>query len=525
MRNKKLQVWLPLLFSVVMILGMFYGYKLGDGQGFFSVKKQTSLQQALETIKTYYVDTVNTDSLQAGAIQKMMSELDPHSVYFPPVESKQALKDLEGRFEGIGIEYNIFDDTLNVVYVIPGGPSDVGGLRIGDKIIAVDNTPLTSKNLSPENIKEKVRGIVGSVAVLQVLRNGEIKTFKVTRGSFPVSSIDAAYMIDKNTGYIKLNKFTATSYEDFMKSLEDLQKQGLQKLIFDLRDNGGGYMEDAIEICDEFLDADKLIVYTQGMNSKKHEYRCRRPGLFEKGELVILIDELSASASEVVAGAVQDWCRGTIIGRRSFGKGLVQQQFELNDGSALRLTVARYYTPVGRSIQRPYDHGKKIYMDEISQRFLNGEVLYADSNKVHNGKTFQTVCGDSVYGGGGIMPSVFVPIDTFAFPLSINRFFMNGTVNSFVYHWYLKNKTAVDKYSSATEFAEHFTQADALWNDFVTYVSNPENLQSLSVLQKNILQNRIQANLARFKWRNLGYIQVANHNDLVVNAALKKLKP
>lgn len=526
MRNKKLQVWLPLLFSIVMIAGMYYGYKLGDGKGFFKRDKQTSLQEALNIIKTQYVDPVNADSLQAGAIQEMMSELDPHSVYFPPVELKEAIQELAGKFEGIGIEYNIFDDTLNVVYVIPDGPSDKAGLLIGDKIIAVDNITLTSKNLSIDEIREKVRGAIGSVAILQVLRNGETKNLKVTRGSIPVSPVDAAYMIDKTTGYIKLNKFTATSYEDFMKSLESLQKQGLQKLIFDLRGNGGGYMDEAIDIADEFLDADKLIVYTQGLNSKKKEYRCRRPGLFEKGELVILADELSASASEVVAGAMQDWDRATIIGRRTFGKGLVQQQYELSDGSALRLTIARYYTPVGRSIQRPYDKGKKIYMDEILDRYSNGEALYADSNKIVHGKEYKTVGGRIVYGEGGIMPDIFVPIDTFAFPASINRLFINGTVNSFVYQWYLKNKTLIDKYPSATEFAEHFSQAEEMWNDFVAYASkNSVSLQNISSAQKNILQNRVQANLARFRWRNYGYFQVINHNDLVVNAALKKLKP
>ncbi len=350
MGNKKLQVWLPLIFSIIMIIGMFLGYKLGNQNGgngsFFSGNKRSSLQEALDLIKMRYVDSVHIDSLQGKAIQEIMSELDPHSVYLPPVDLQEANEDLAGNFEGIGVEFNVFNDTVNFVYVIPNGPSDKAGLLIGDKLLKVNDSSLTGRVFTTDEIKKYIRGERDSKAVLQILRGNKQQTITVTRGTIPVLSIDAAYMIDKTTGYIKLNKFSNNSYEEFMQAMETLQKQGLQSLIFDLRGNGGGFMNEAVEMADEFLDGDKLIVYMQGVNSKRRDYRCKRPGLFEKGKLTILVDELSASASEVLAGALQDWCRATIIGRRTFGKGLVQEQYPLGDGSAIRLTVARYYTPL-----------------------------------------------------------------------------------------------------------------------------------------------------------------------------------
>ncbi|HMR93805.1 MAG TPA: S41 family peptidase, partial [Chitinophagaceae bacterium] len=327
------------------------------------------------------------------------------------------------------------------------------------------------------------------------------------------------------TGYIKLNKFTANSYEEFLAVLEELQKPGLKALIYDLRGNGGGYMNEAIDMADEFLDGDKLVVYTEGANSKKREYRCKRPGLFEEGRLVILIDELSASASEVLAGALQDWDRATIIGRRSFGKGLVQEQYPLSDGSAIRLTVARYYTPLGRSIQRAYGKGKKVYMDEIWERYSNGEALYADSNKVDNGKEYRTPEGHVVYGGGGVMPDIFVPIDTSTYPAAVNRLFANGSFNSFVYMYYLKHRPLVDSYASAAEYMSRFPDEERLWNEFVQRAARDTvNLTALTPLQQEGLQRRLKAYLGRFRWRNSGYFQVLNQEDAMFKKALEIIK-
>lgn len=528
MGNKKLQVWLPLLFSIVMIIGMFFGYRLntgGSGKGFFKTSRTTSLQEALDLIRLRYVDPVNLDSLEAGAIQEMMSELDPHSVYFPPVKVKEVNEELAGNFEGIGVEFNVFNDTVNVIYVIPGGPSDKAGLQIGDKIIKANDSSLTAQNSSTASIKDQIRGEKGSVVNLQIVRNGKVQTVKVTRGNIPIYSVDAAYMIDKTTGYIRLNKFSETSYEEFMQALENLQKQGLQQLIYDLRGNGGGYMNEAIDMADEFLDGDKLVVYTEGVNSKKREYRCKRPGLFEKGKLVILVDELSASASEVLSGALQDWDRATIIGRRTFGKGLVQEQYDLSDGSAIRLTVARYYTPLGRSIQRPYGKGKKVYMDEIWERYSNGEALYADSNKISNGKEYHTPSNKIVYGGGGIMPDVFVPIDTATYPRGVNTLFINGSAGNFVYTYYLQNKRQIDQYTSIDDYVRRFDRVNDMWNGFVAHAARDSvNLNTVTPAQKETLQRRLEAYLGRFRWRNNGYYQVLNSDDAVIKKALEEVK-
>jgi carboxyl-terminal processing protease len=435
MGNKKLQVWLPLIFSLVLIVGMFFGFKMGNNgssKGFLKTSRTTSLQEAIDLIRLKYVDKVSLDSIQSGAIKEMMNELDPHSVYFPPVELKEANEDLAGNFDGIGVQFSVFNDTVNVIYVITNGPSDKAGIQIGDKIIKVNDAPLTGKKFSTKEIIQAIRGSRGSKVVLGILRGTTQKLIEVTRGSIPVSAIDAAYMIDKTTGYIKLNKFTEKSYKEFMQSLERLQKEGLQNLVYDLRGNGGGFMNEAVDMADEFLEGDKLIVYTEGVNSKKREYRCKRGGLFEKGKLTILVDELSASASEVLCGALQDWDRATIIGRRTFGKGLVQEQYGLSDGSAIRLTVARYYTPLGRSIQRSYEKGKKVYMDDLWERFSDGELLSADSNKISNGQKFKTLAGRILYGGGGIMPDIFVPLDTSRYNRSVNRLLLDGQADNFV---------------------------------------------------------------------------------------------
>jgi len=528
MVNKKLQVWLPLIFSLVLIAGMFFGYKIGNsgsGKGFLKTTRSTALQETLDWIRRKYVDKVNLDSLQSGAIKEVMNELDPHSVYFPPVELKEANEDLAGNFDGIGVEFNVFEDTVNILFVVYGGPSDKDGLQIGDKLISVNGASLIIRDIATTKIKELIRGERGSIAEIEILRDGKLKKVKVTRGIIPVSAVDAAYMFDKSTGYIKLNKFTDKSYEEFMAALENLKKEGMQQLIFDLRSNGGGYMNEAIDMVDEFLDGDKLVVYTEGSNSKKREYRCKRPGLFEKGKLAVLVDELSASASEVVAGALQDWDKAAIIGRRTFGKGLVQEQYDLSDGSAIRLTVARYYTPLGRSIQRSYDKGKKVYMDEIWERYRNGESLYADSNKIHNGKNFVTPAGDTVYGGGGIMPDVFVPIDTATYPSGISRLFANGSFNSFVYTWYLKHRSAVDKFASSAEFVQRFDKLDEVWEQFVNYAKKDSvDLSSVTAKQKESLQKRLEAYLARFKWRSNGFYHVLNDQDAVISKAREVIK-
>jgi carboxyl-terminal processing protease len=527
MRNKKLQVWLPLIFSLVMIAGMFFGYQLGGknkGKKFFGRENKNSLQEALDLIRMKYVDSVNLDSISIGAIEQMMNQLDPHSVYLPAMELKEANEDLAGNFEGIGVEFNIFSDTVNIIYVIPKSPGDVAGLKTGDKIIRVNDSLIAGKKIETDDVRKLIRGERGSKVELQIIRNNQLQKIQVTRGTIPVSSIDAAYMVDKTTGYIRLNKFSRNAYVEFMQSLEELQKQGMEKLIFDLRGNGGGFMDQATNIADEFLSDNKLIVYTEGLHSPKDEYKAKRPGLFEesKNKLVVLVDELTASASEVLAGAVQDWCRGKIIGRRSFGKGLVQLQYDLTDGSAMRLTVARYYTPGGRSIQRSYEDGKKVYMDEIWERYSSEESIHFDSAKYSNGKIYKTNCGDTVYGGGGIMPDFFVPADTNRFHPVASRLLINGSLNNFVYRYYLDNKTAIDNYSSPAEFNRQFSVSNDIWNRFTAFVKTDSvKLNTISAKEKTLLQLRLKAYLARLKWRSTGYFQVLNADDEMIRKGLE----
>jgi len=529
MNNKKLQVWLPLVFSIVMIAGMFFGFNLhkqtGTAKGFFAVNKRNSLEEALDLIKSRYVDSVHIDTLEEGAIQQVMNGLDPHSLYIPASSLKEVNEDIEGNFEGIGVEFNFFYDTVHVLFVLAGGPSEKAGLQVADRIIKVDDKSIVGKNISSDEVKKLVRGPINSRVTLTILRNNKMMTIPVTRGRIPVPSLDAAYMIDKTTGYIKLNKFSENTYDEFMEAMQNLEKQGLKKLVLDLRGNGGGLMDEAVQIADEFLDDDKLIVYTEGMNTPRREYRAKRPGIFETGKLVVLVDELSASASEILSGALQDWDRATIVGRRTFGKGLVQEQYELSDGSALRLTVARYYTPVGRSIQRSYDKGKKVYMEDIWQRYKNGELSYADSNKINKGQVYKTFIEKRpVYGGGGIMPDVFVPIDTNDIQRNVTQLYLETAFNNFVYNYYVRNASEFDKYKSATDFAEHFHGIDNAWNELEGYaLKDSIYLRNIPAQDQEGIKEKLKAYLARYKWRNEGFYEVLNMKDDAVKKALEAL--
>jgi carboxyl-terminal processing protease len=521
MGNKKLQVWLPLIFSLVMIAGMFFGFKLhqqtGGRDGLFSGAKRTSLQEALDLIEDRYVDSIGIDTLQNNAITDVMNHLDPHSFYIPVSQVSEMNEDLAGNFQGIGVEYNIFSDTVHVLYVVPGGPGDKAGLKLGDKILKVDDSSVVSKTLPSTAIKQMIRGKGGTKVKLTILRDKAVQNIQVTRGIIPLPSLDAAYMMENGIGYIRLNKFSETTYREFMQAFDKLKAQGMQKLLLDLRGNGGGFISQAVNIADEFLDGDKLIVYTQGNNVKRQDYKAGKDGVFEKGKLVVLVDELSASASEIMAGALQDYERATIVGRRTFGKGLVQEQFGLNDGSAIRLTVARYYTPLGRSIQRPYDKGKKVYMEDLLQRYENGEMISTDSIHLSKDKVYPTKNGKKLYGGGGIMPDVFVPIDTSVFTRSVTRLYLDGRFNNFVYQYYLANRAAIDQYKTPAEFARGFQNTSDAWNQLVTYAMKDSiNLTRIPESDKKNIQKRIKAYMARLKWRTQGFYEVSNANDPIV---------
>ncbi|MGI8951618.1 MAG: S41 family peptidase [Chitinophagaceae bacterium] len=529
MGSKKLSVWLPLLFSIVMITGMFIGYNLREnisgGVSFLKNDKTNSLQEVIDLIRSKYVDPVSTDSIKADAINDLLAHLDPHSVYIPASELQEVNEDMQGNFQGIGIEFQIFNDTVNVVNVITGGPSFKAGVQIGDQIIKVnDSVLLTGKNVSLDDIRKYLRGPGGSSVKIIVLRNGELKNITIQRGTILLPSVDVDYMIAPQTGFIRINKFSETTYEEFMAALQSLQKQGMQKLILDLRGNGGGLVNEATDIADEFLDDNKMIVYTKGANTPSAEYRSKKDGLFEKGKLVVLVDETTASASEILAGALQDWDRATLIGRRTFGKGLVQQQFDLSDGAALRLTIARYYTPLGRNIQKPYDKGKEQYEGELINRFHDGEVVVGDTAKP-KGPAFKTPDGHLVYGGGGITPDIFVAFDTTAQPQSVVQLYLKGTLNDYVYNYYKQNKSTLQTIKSPVDLTKQFIPGDKEWQQLNYYAKKDSvNLDTIPAKAKANLLKQLQALTARQIWRTEGFFEVENLTDPIVKKALDVLK-
>ncbi|MEP7238174.1 MAG: S41 family peptidase [Ferruginibacter sp.] len=528
MNKKKIQVWLPLLFSITMIIGMYFGYKMRDnmpGKSFFFAEKRRPVEEIMDLIKNRYVDDVQIESLADTAIQAMLSKLDPHSVFIPAEELQQVNEDLAGKFFGIGIEFNIFNDTLNVINVLKDGPGFKAGLMTGDKFIKIGDTAVAGNKTDADAFRKLLRGDRGTKVTITYLRNSERKQATITRDAIPLTSVDASYMMTKEIGYIRLNKFSTVTYREFMEALEALKKAGLQKLILDLRGNGGGILDEAVEIADEFLDGDKLITYTEGKHVEKKEYRCRRTGLFEKGSLVVLADEGTASASEILIGALQDWDRATIIGRRTFGKGLVQEQFDLSDKSALRLTIARYYTPIGRSIQRPYTKGGKAYYEEISNRFHDGETQSVDSVKNDTAKVYKTKGGKTVYGKGGISPDYFIAVDTAGFSKNSAAVYNKNTISSFAYNFYLQNIAQLKAFKSPGDFINGFTFNDMQWQQFIDAAAKDSvNISSASVKEKTDLTNRIKSSIARQLWRNEGFFEVMNTSDEGVKKAVEILE-
>ena len=530
MNNKKLQVWLPLVIAMAMVVGMYFGYRLRDQMPFVKNvfrgnSNRGQLQEVLDLIRNRYVDNISLDTLNDNAIEEMLSHLDPHSVFIPAKQLQDVNEDLAGRFEGIGVEFNIFNDTVHVLNVLKGGPSDKAGLQVGDRIIKVMDSAVAGNGITSERIRGFLRGPGGSEVSVTVLRDNKPLQFNLRRGYIPLYSLDAAYVIAPQTGYIKLNKFAETTYEEFMEALEKLQKQGIQNLVLDIRGNGGGILDEAVDMADEFLDADKLIVYTEGNHSQRREYRCKRPGLFEKGKLVLLMDEGSASASEVLAGALQDWDRATIVGRRSFGKGLVQEQYNLSDGSALRLTVARYYTPLGRSIQKPYTNGLDEYNDEILNRYNHGGLMNADSNKSNNGKAYTTKNGKSVYGGGGITPDVFVAFDTTRVDTLLGILYRKNTVGNFVYRYYVANKSKFEQYKTPSDFNKGFVVTDDMLESLSRFAEADSIKFSIASLKnKELLRDRLKSLLARQIWRSEGFYEVINADDKMIEKALEVIK-
>lgn len=484
------------------------------------------LDALLGMIQYAYVDTVNADKMTENAIRKILKELDPHSVYIPADELKQADEPLIGKFEGIGIQFNILEDTIFVTNTIAGGPSEKVGLLAGDRIIKIDGNMAAGVKITNNDVLKKLRGDKGTKVTVTILRRSlpAPLDFTITRDKIPLFSVDASYMAAPDVGYIKISRFADTTVDEFREALSKLKTKGAKNLILDLSGNGGGYLNRAIELADEFLSDKKLVVYTKGEHSPRQESFATSTGGWEKGKLVIMIDEYSASASEIVSGAVQDWDRGLIVGRRSFAKGLVQKPFRMPDGSAVRLTVARYYTPAGRCIQKPYDKGEEDYELDIYNRQKNGELFSMDSIHFNDSLKYYTNARRTVYGGGGIMPDVFVPLDTIPFSTYYRDLQRKGILNEFALTFVDNNRSKLQlQYPEIISFKKGFQTDESFMKEFFAFAEKREvKLDEAGYNQcKTLLMTQLKALVARDLWDTNAYFQIINDISKSYNKALE----
>ena len=477
--------------KVILFLLAIQAFSLFAQKGNEDVLKMSNIKatQTLGMIDYFYVDTTDLNKICETGIEAMLKELDPHSVFIDKDEVAKMNEPLVGNFDGIGVSFQLLEDTIHVVDVISGGPSEKVGVLAGDKIVKVDDMPATGDTIKNDWVFKHLRGKKGTKVSVSVIR-GKSKTpivFEIKRDKIPINSIDTWFMIDKEIGYIRLNRFAQSSNEEMVQAITELQSEGMQSLILDLRGNGGGYLNVAVDICDQFLSGDKLIVYTKGAKSPRQELKAQKKGLFEQGRLVIMVDESSASASEILSGAVQDWDRGVIVGRRTFGKGLVQRPFDMYDGSQIRLTTSRYYTPSGRCIQKPYDAGVEEYQMDYYNRLSHGELLSADSVHFADSLRCFTSGNRLVYGGGGIMPDVFVPIDTMRASDYMINLRSKGLFNSFALNWTEENR-------------EQFLKKAPTYDKFS---KEYEKMNVLSEFEKYAEQEGVSRNAIKKEWVNI----------------------
>lgn len=495
----------------------------------YSTPASRKLSMAQFAINNLYVDKVNEDKLVEEAIIKMLSTLDPHSTYSNVDEVKKLNEPLQGNFEGIGIQFSMAEDTLHVIQPVSGGPSEKVGIMAGDRIVMVNDTLIAGVKFSTDEIMRRLKGPKGSKVNLKILRRGinGLLDFTVKRDRIPIYSLDASYMLPNKIGYVRISRFASTTFEEFSKALKKLKSEGMKDLILDLQDNGGGYLNAAIDLANELLGSKELIVYTQGRRAPRSDFFAKGTGSFQKGRLVVLVNEFSASASEILSGAIQDWDRGVIVGRRSFGKGLVQRPIDLPDGSMMRLTVARYYTPSGRCIQKPYESIEKYNMDLIT-RYNKGEMMNSDSIHFPDSLKFKTKKLERiVYGGGGIMPDYFVPIDTTFYSNYYRNVVAKGVVLKYTTKFIDNNRKELkNKYKTFADFDSKFTITDAAMNDLVAMATEAKIVLNKEELKKSevVLKAQLKALIARDLWDMNEYFHVMNSINESVQKAVEILQ-
>jgi len=525
MNSSKWAIRLPIIITSAVAVGVLLGanFTTSDHPSGDINQSLFKFREVLGYIDRNYVDEVNTDELVETAVVNMLEKLDPHTVYIPKEEVTLAQSQLQGNFEGIGIEFNIFKDTLYVVTPLSGGPSEKVGLQAGDKIVAVNGENMAGVGLNTRKVFDKLRGPKGSEVKLDILRGkGTPLAFTIIRDKIPQASVDVAYMVNREVGFIKVSRFTVTTYDEFYAAMEKLIDQGMQKLVLDLTGNPGGYLDKAVSMVDELLPGNNMIVYTKGKEARYNdEYRAVKKGLFEKGAIVVMIDQGSASASEIVAGALQDNDRALIVGRRSFGKGLVQMPINLTDGSELRLTISRYYTPSGRSIQKPYEGKDKEYSEDLNDRYEQGELFVADSIHVNDTLEYATTKGRKVYGGGGIVPDVFVAIDTTQTSGYLTKLYTSNSLREFTFKYYDSNRKKFEK-MGLDEFLTGFEVTDKMLEDLNKLAK--ENTVEFTAAEfaksKELIKIHVKAQIARSNWGEEGFFPVFNQADEIFLEAL-----
>lgn len=529
-QRPKLQTRLPLLLAAALAVGMFIGQQLPHYDRNISLHPRNAagsgtLDEILRYVEAKYVDTVDIEHLRATAIEHLLEGLDPHSVYISPDELQAVEDDMNGEFEGVGIEFIILDDTIQVVTPLSGGPSEAAGILAGDKIVSINDTIIAGIKIETGKIYNRLRGHKGSKVKIGVLRGREtaLRYFEVARDVIPVKSVETAYMLDERTGYMKVAHFNENTYEEFMQALTPLAEgKGMKNLVLDLRGNPGGYLEKATDMLSQLFPDGKLLVYTKGRSEKRKDYKSNGRARFDIQNVAVLIDEGSASASEIVAGAVQDWDRGWVIGRRSFGKGLVQEQYPLSNGGAMRLTVARYFTPSGRCIQRDYKHGQD-YDHEAERRLKNGELSNASKIQQADTTKYYTGQGRIVFGGGGITPDIFIPIDT-----SFSSAYFSSVrqqIPQFMSRW-MENQNRASMTSPLAEFAKSFTVSDEMLEELATYAEKQGVKKSPAELAKCRAELKLQlkARLAKTLFGDEGLYKILNDDDPAVEKAIQVLK-